>query len=74
MSSSTSTGTALRALREEAGLTARAVAERAGVSESYLSRVETGKATPAPSWVGTVAAAIASAISESSQPIQKAAA
>lgn len=74
MSSSTNTGTALRVLREEAGLTARAVAERAGVSESYLSRVETGKAIPAPTWVGTVAAAIASAISENSQPIQKVAA
>jgi transcriptional regulator with XRE-family HTH domain len=69
--SSTSTGPALRALREEAGLTAREVAERAGVSESYLSRVETGKVSPASVWIGNVAATIAAAIAESTRPAQQ---
>ncbi|WDH77871.1 helix-turn-helix transcriptional regulator [Microbacterium esteraromaticum] len=64
---SSSTGPALRVLREDAGLTAREVAGRAGVSESYLSRVENGKAYPAPSWVANVAAAIAEAIAESAR-------
>lgn len=63
--SSTSAGPALRALREQSGLTAREVAERAGVSESYLSRAENGKVAPAASWIAVVAAAIASAITES---------
>lgn len=63
--SSTSTGPALRVLREESGLTLREIAERAGVSESYLSRVENEKAFPAPAWVGNVASAIAEAIVES---------
>ncbi len=61
MSGST-TGPALRALREQSGLTAREVAARAGVSESYLSRVENGKVIAEPAWIGNVASAIAAAI------------
>jgi len=63
MSGST-TGPALRVLREQSGLTAREVAARAGVSESYLSRVENGKVTAEPAWIGNVAASIAAAIVE----------
>ena len=63
MSGST-TGPALRALREQSGLTARQVAARAGVSESYLSRVENGRVIAEPAWIGNVAAAIAAAILE----------
>ena len=64
----TQAGAALRALREEAGLTAREVAVRAGVSESYLSRVETGKAVAGSPWIGNVASAIAAAIVETAIP------
>lgn len=63
MSGST-TGPALRVLREQSGLTAREVAARAGVSESYLSRVENGKVVAEAAWIGNVAAAIAAAIVE----------
>lgn len=63
MSTST-TGPALRVLREQSGLTAREVAARAGVSESYLSRVENGKVAAEAAWIGNVAAAIAAAIVE----------
>lgn len=67
MSEST-TGPALRVLREQSGLTAREVAARAGVSESYLSRVENGKVTAEAAWIGNVAAAIAAAIVEAATP------
>lgn len=66
------TGAALRALREQAGLTAREVASRAGVSESYLSRVENGRVIAEAAWIGNVAAAIAAAILETAiapQPV-----
>ncbi|MFL5846897.1 MAG: helix-turn-helix domain-containing protein [Solirubrobacteraceae bacterium] len=36
----------LRALREQKGMTLRAVADAAGISVSFLSQVETGKASP----------------------------
>ena len=71
MSGST-TGPALRVLREQSGLTAREVAARAGVSESYLSRVENGKVTAEPAWIGNVATAIAAAIVETASPREKA--
>ncbi|WP_036322776.1 helix-turn-helix domain-containing protein [Microbacterium gubbeenense] len=61
-------GRALRVLREQSGLTAREVAERAGVSESYLSRVETGREDASPAWIGCVAAAISRALTEGAQP------
>ncbi|PMC04125.1 cytoskeleton protein RodZ [Microbacterium sp. UMB0228] len=66
------TGAALRALREQSGLTAREVASRAGVSESYLSRVENGRVVAEAAWIGNVAAAIAAAILETAitpQPV-----
>lgn len=48
------TGTALRALRQTAGLSLREVSSAAGVSLSYLSRVETGKEMPSDKWVRMV--------------------
>ncbi|WP_442928443.1 helix-turn-helix domain-containing protein [Microbacterium sp. USHLN272] len=70
MSGST-TGPALRALREQSGLTARQVAARAGVSESYLSRVENGRVIAEAAWIGNVAAAIAAAILEAAAAPQR---
>lgn len=67
-----SPGTVLRTLREKADLTAREVAERARISESYLSRVESGKATPTDAWLGFVAGVIADALVEKSQPAHEA--
>lgn len=67
-----SPGQALRVLREEAGLTAREVALKAGVSESYLSRVETGSVEASASWLGTVTLAIAQALVESAQRVRAA--
>lgn len=55
-------GQAVRTLREVAGLTGRETAQAAGVSESYLSRVETGAAEASPEWIGTVVASIAESI------------
>lgn len=59
-------GTVLRALRERTGLTAREVAARARVSESYLSRVESGKARPSDAWLGFVASVLSDALIEQS--------
>lgn len=70
MSGST-TGPALRALREQSGLTAREVAARAGVSESYLSRVENGRVVAEAAWIGNVASAIAAAILEAATTPQR---
>lgn len=39
-------GVILRSLRKHAGLTLAAVAAATGTTESYLSRVENGKANP----------------------------
>jgi transcriptional regulator with XRE-family HTH domain len=36
-------GRALRVLRERSGLTQKALAERAGTSEAYISHAETGR-------------------------------
>ena len=44
-------GAAIRAAREERGLSLREVARRVGVSPSFVSQVETGKANPS---VGTL--------------------
>ena len=52
-------GRAIRALREAAGLTAADVAREAMVSESYLSKVETGQDTATPRWIGKVTGVIA---------------
>lgn len=52
------TDVALRLLREAAGLTVRALAAEAGVSPSYLSRVETGDVEPTDKWVRIITSAI----------------
>lgn len=62
-------GTVLRTLRARTGLSAREVARRAKVSESYLSRVESGKANPSDAWLGFVASVLSDAlIEQSTQP------
>jgi transcriptional regulator with XRE-family HTH domain len=48
-------GAALRAVREQRGLSLREVARRVGVSPSFVSQVETGKANPS---VGTLYALV----------------
>lgn len=57
-------GDALRSLRKYAGLTLEDVATRAECAVSYLSKVETGKLTPADSFIARVTAAIADLLSE----------
>ncbi|MFT0849069.1 helix-turn-helix transcriptional regulator [Actinomycetaceae bacterium L2_0104] len=57
-----SPGEALRALRIRAGLTIEQTAQMAGVSATYLSRVETGVKTATPYWVGAVTEVIAKAL------------
>lgn len=52
----------LRMLRIHAGLTLQEVAEAAGTSESWLSKIETGKRTPSPAFIGRVAGVIADAM------------
>lgn len=52
------TGEALRAIRNAAGMTLQQVSDKAGVSPSYLSRVETGQVTPTANWVELVAVAM----------------
>lgn len=52
------TGKALRAIRLGAGMTLQQVSDAAGVSVSYLSRVENGQTHPSDTWVGMVAVAI----------------
>lgn len=52
------TGTALRAIRQAAGMTLQEVADNAGVSVSYLSRVETGQQSATSAWVAMVAIAL----------------
>lgn len=64
----TQPGTVLRTLREKTGLTAREVAERAKISESYLSRVESGKATPTDAWLGFVAGVLSDALIAKAKP------
>lgn len=55
---SNKTGAALKAIRLAAGMTLQQVADTAGVSLSYLSRVETGQATATDGWISCVAVAI----------------
>lgn len=54
-----SPGQSLRTLRQFANLTLSETAALAGVSESYLSRVETGEKVAKPRWIGMVVQAIA---------------
>lgn len=60
----TATGTALRTLRQAAGLTLQQVAAGAGVSISYLSRVENGLTAPRPQWVQVVTEYLGSRIED----------
>lgn len=55
-------GAAIKVLRERAGLTAREAAALAGVSESYLSRVENGLVTPTNPWLGNVTSVLSDAL------------
>lgn len=52
-------GEALVYLRESAGMTLDEVAQSAGVSASYLSRVETGEKRATPGYIGIVTEVIA---------------
>lgn len=49
----------LRILRIHAGLTLQQVADAAGTSESWLSKIETGKKTASKAFIGRVAGVIA---------------
>lgn len=55
----TAPGPGIRKLRQLAGMTLDDVAKAAGVSVGYLSRVETGRASATPKWLGMVTAVIA---------------
>lgn len=58
------TAIALRALRRASGLSVRELAALAHVSSSYLSRVETGDATPTDRWVRDVLSQVGNAIAQ----------
>ncbi|WP_313280964.1 helix-turn-helix domain-containing protein [Timonella senegalensis] len=64
MKKQTPPGQPLRELRKYAGLTLEDVATRADCAVSYLSKVETGKLTPADSFVARVTTAIADLLTE----------
>lgn len=51
-------GSAIRALRAASGMTAREVADLAGVSYHQLTRVESGAVKPSAAWVFLVVEAI----------------
>jgi transcriptional regulator with XRE-family HTH domain len=55
-------GARIRALREEKGLSLRPVAEHAGVSESFLSQVERGVASPSVASLRRVAEALGESV------------
>ena len=59
MQTTSTPGSSIRTLRAIAGLTLDQVAQEAGVSAAYLSRVETGKSKATPKWLGLVARVIA---------------
>ncbi len=48
----------LRSLRKELGLTGKTLAQRAGMSQSKISKIETGRLPPSPGDVGRLAAAL----------------
>lgn len=67
-------GTALRTLRQLAGMTLEEVASRAGTSSSYLSKVERGSLTPTIHYVAKVALVIADeTLSTATMPLERAA-
>ena len=57
-------GERLRAIRRLRRLTLRDVAERAGVSESFVSQVERGRASPSVASLQRIAAALGLAVSD----------
>lgn len=59
----------LRILREYAGLTLHDVAHAAGTSESWLSKIETGKRTASNAFIGRVAGVIADSMA--GRPIER---
>lgn len=61
-------GAVLRTLRTRAGLTAREVADRAKVTESYLLQVENGQIIPSDAWLGRVAAILADELIDNPDP------
>ena len=55
-------GRRIRSLREEKGLPLRVVADRAGVSESFLSQVERGAASPSVASLRRIAEALGGSV------------
>ncbi len=51
-------GPRLRHLREQKGLTARQIAERAGVTAAYVSRLENGRVSPTVATLGRLVSAM----------------
>jgi transcriptional regulator with XRE-family HTH domain len=61
-------GERLRAIRQLRRRTLKAVAERAGVSESFLSQVERGKASPSVASLSRIAAALGVSVADLFEP------
>lgn len=59
----------LRILREYAGLTLSQVAEAAGTSESWLSKIETGKKSASTMFIRRVAGVIADSMAD--RPVER---
>ncbi len=59
------TGKALRHLRRMSGMTLEAVAQEAGTSVAYLSKVERGKHQPTAGYVGLVTGVLAQKLRKS---------
>jgi transcriptional regulator with XRE-family HTH domain len=67
-------GVRIRALRERRGLSLRVVAERAGVSESFVSQIERGVASPSVASLRALADALGESIAsffDGSEPVGK---
>lgn len=58
MQNSPALGTAIRTLRTSAGITLADLAALAGVSQTYVSRVENGRVAPTDKWIALVVTAI----------------
>jgi transcriptional regulator with XRE-family HTH domain len=59
-----SAGSAIRSLREAAGLSIRELARAAHVDHTYLSRVEAAERVPSDRWVATVTQALGRLLGE----------
>jgi len=68
MTKTTNPGSAIRLLREEAGLTVNDLAILMGASPSYLSRVERGAAQASNAWLGNAASMIAARLVGTDMP------